>query len=910
MKKQLLLGIVLLGALLMPQTMKAQSTEGKDFWVTFMRACDNKPTELILKFSAKQPANVHIENTYTGYTNDTISLGANEIKTISLNSNEWSSCYVADNDDEIVTNKALHIWSDATISVIAGNYRDKSFDVAAIMPTAALRSEHYIQCYTPSAHGGDTQQGTHFAIIAAEDNVVVDYLTTVKTNNGEGGSYTDTLTTPVMMKGQVFYVWTGEGGGDKKDFSGSWVKARDGKKIAVFNGNPHTNIPYQIRDRDHIYSQAMPVEYWGTQFAVTSSLTTIDGASGVWERLDKVRIMALEDSTAVIINGDTAHIFSFEEGDSDDQKHFYEFEFGVNDSKSLWQTDPDRPNIKRIESTNCFIETSCPCAVHLFLTSNQYDHAKDKSINEKYCNGDPSQIWINPIEQKIKTLTFGTFETTQVKDHFINIITSSDNVNSIKLDGENISGDFQPMIGNSEYQFARKKIIGGTHTMTSDSGFIAHVYGFGEKESYGYPAGGNTIDLSQLITINGDTLKQDVATQICRSAGGSNTIHFECKPNYEYEAITWNFGDGTPIVSGKKGTPITLPDGTIINNVEEVNHTYARDNLYHGYVLIERNAFTKCGNRNLKDSFPMEVELEYLTVEPQPITDNICSNNDAFRIYYVANRDLEGSAIDVEYDAKAQADGFSAKPIMKKDADGSTYFHVMIPSGVKDGSQYSINISMDTKCDHIEKEIPFSISYAAQNVLARLWENTIAVWTPEEMKALIKEKDPSANIGDITFDSYKWYKRDTTETREYTLIENEHESFLLKDRLAKEDIENNVYYVDILYTEKKADGTTKQNTLTSCPIGFNEQAVEAAFNADSLINGVGGITFNRIDHKNILVMTAQDATASWINTSGSTVMSKEIRAGGGMMALPDENGLYILKVEAGKNTKSMKIMIQ
>lgn len=46
------------------------------------------------------------------------------------------------------------------------------------------------------------------------------------------------------------------------DLSGTYVKARNGKKIAVFQGCPHTNIPYQVKQRDHIFSQAMPTQYW------------------------------------------------------------------------------------------------------------------------------------------------------------------------------------------------------------------------------------------------------------------------------------------------------------------------------------------------------------------------------------------------------------------------------------------------------------------------------------------------------------------------------------------------------------------------------------------------------------------------------------------------------------------------
>ena len=132
------------------------------------------------------------------------------------------------------------------------------------------------------------------------------------------------------------------------------------------------------------------------------------------------------DGTTVYIDGDSVYTFDF----SKNPKHFYEFDFGAKDGKTGYTETSSMPYF---EGASHYVETSCPSAVHLFMTSNRYDHAKVKGVNEKYCNGDPSLIWVNPIEQKIKTLTFGTFETQQVKDHFINIVTTKDNMASVKL---------------------------------------------------------------------------------------------------------------------------------------------------------------------------------------------------------------------------------------------------------------------------------------------------------------------------------------------------------------------------------------------------------------------------------------------------------------------------------------------
>ena len=74
-----------------------QSTEGKDFWVTFMQA-DQKSSEnaplsyggskynamiLSLSISAREACQVTIENPYTGYS-ETINVAANQMTPVEL----------------------------------------------------------------------------------------------------------------------------------------------------------------------------------------------------------------------------------------------------------------------------------------------------------------------------------------------------------------------------------------------------------------------------------------------------------------------------------------------------------------------------------------------------------------------------------------------------------------------------------------------------------------------------------------------------------------------------------------------------------------------------------------------------------------------------------------------------------
>ena len=880
MRKQFFLGLIVLAMVItLPTNLLAQSTEGTDFWVTFLRANGNGPTghNLSLVFAAKQTANVHIENTRTGYKKDVIVEGG---KTYPLENLNKADCYVGDNEEEKVSNNALHITSDKIISVIASNYGRKTFDVAAIMPTKALMSEYYIQSYSPSSHGSDDpSQGSHFAIVAAEDNVVVDITPTVFTKAGHNPG--ETFTSDTLQTGQVYYVWTGEGTGDNYDFTGTHVKARGRKKIAVFNGNPHTNIPYKINSRDHVYSQAMPIEYWGKRFALTSSLTTIKETpeGSVWERLDKVRIIALQDSTVVKVNGDTLHIFSFENGDNDDKKHFFEFEFGEIDSKSKWQSDPLRPNIKRDTTDNCFIETSCPCAVHLFLTSNRYDHDKAKGINEKYCNGDPSLIWMNPIEQRIDSLTFGTFKTDQVNDHFINIVTLNEasNLSSVQYDNAPIEAVWKPMTGNPNYVFTRKKIIHGTHTLTADSGFIAHVYGFGDEESYGYPAGGNTIDFSSFITINGKIYKADGDNApIC----GDDTVKFGAELNYKYDSIYWNFGD--------EQDTITYP-GT-----DTLPHFYESAGVYKGaYALIYRHLDedNECINLSNYDSIAFIVNVGNYKIDIDTVTLPDCSKkgDPAQLTVYLNNPagiSLTNDSVKLTFDAVSKAAGFNEATIQDQ---GDTILYFPVPANADGGVQYGFHLRIGSECPNsvLDKDLHFTIEYAIP-LLAQRYNNVLG---------LIADSVPANEI----WDDFYWKKDDQVLPDEKTSV-----------LVIEEDESNNGEY-RLCYTIKEAGKPDKEKC--TCPINFTASDKKHEFAPDTTSLAITASYI--VDGQKVFVnadwegKTDIECYAQWITSSGNAYqgMKFDIPDGGCTIPVPAENGFYILRVVTDGSKRSFKFII-
>ena len=899
MKKQIFLGILISLMFIPTASLKAQSTQGTDFWVTLMSGDRGKDgtgkgfDTLSLTFAAKESTWVWIENEYENFK-DSVQVGNDTIYRYKLNGKKADNttydyshtCLVNDDDNEVVSNRALHITSEKgkPISLIAANYKVKSFDVAAILPTPSLMSEYRIQTYPPSAHE-DNSQGSHFAIVAAEDNVIVDITPTVYTKS-KRHKPGETFTTDTLMKGQVYYVWTGEGTGDSYDFSGTAVKARNNKKIAVFNGNRHTNIPSKIRDRDHVYSQAMPINYWGKRFAITSSLTTIDNQKsgsdykkldGYWERVDKIRVQALVDGTVVKIDGKPVHTFEFENGSANDRKHFYEFDFGS--TKDAMAGYTEKAGMPFFEGASHYVETSCPSAVHLIMTSNQYDHTKKKvdGTEYKYCNGDPSLIWVNPIEQKIDTLTFGTFQTDQVKDHFINIVTQKENVKSVILDGDSIYDQFSELAGNPKYVFARiTGVEDRAHTLTADSGFIAHVYGFGLRESYGYPAGGRTMDLTAFITINGVVYKPGEENQIC----GDDKVDFGCELNYEYDSIYWHFGDG---------------QDTITKNVDAVEHYYGKADAYKAYVLIYRHLGDDdgCLDFGAKDSIAFLVNIGNYKIDLKDIKLPYCSKEGdevdlTITLDNPSGVSLKSDSVKLTFNAASRTAGFKESEIRFQ---GDTVMIIRVPSGAKNQTTYGMHIHIGSECPNsvLDKDLSFTLTFDIP-VLAQRYNNVLGV---------LRDSFPTQELTDFV-----WFHDGDT-------VPDQETSVLYLDE--KDPKNSGEYYVCFIIKEKgKAD-----IPYCTCPIHFTANSKQHEFeaNPDSLIvtatyiAAKGGKVFVNIDYNG---ETNINCYAEWYDVSGRAVAGgryENLPDGGCTIDAPSTAGLYLLRVVTGKGARSFKFIV-
>lgn len=592
MKKQLksLLLIALFTCSTLPVWGQA-STQGKEFWVSSTLVCspDKATPTPYIAISAEKACTVTITGGVGNAINITQQLAAGSwsefgngttsqtnpnlgpVK-VPMDASLWypTAMNNANNVSTLAGQKnmyGLHITATENISVYVILSSLHSMDASNILPLTALGSEYYTQDYWSKVKSDFNDAVGLTTILGTEDNTTVEIIPNGDTFDGHlsGQLYTITLN-----QGQTYYMVTTKG----ERLAGTHIQAKNGKKVAVYCGVPITNVPTGIAARDCLFEQSMPVDYWGTQFIVTRSLEKNGNLIGITATQRGTEIKVDGYTQAYINEGETYYIMLQAANDPNGNK------------------SGESPIDLVVTQDVAYIETSCPCAVYNYDTGNSY---KGKNGDEIVSGqGDPSSVWVSPIQQKIGKITFGTCYTTKTTDHFLNVVTETATCQNTKLTA--LKGattldktsllNWQPVPGNPTYSYARAKI--GTSTtkdysvfrLENAKGFIATVYGNGEDESYAYSAGSAAVE--QGVNVNGETFTNGYISD-SRFCIGTDLEFNAAVGTDEITRVDWNFGDGI----------------TDYNSVPQVNHKYTvpgwydvRADLYgHQVCTTEDNKF-------------------------------------------------------------------------------------------------------------------------------------------------------------------------------------------------------------------------------------------------------------------------------------------------------------------------------
>ena len=490
---------------LLSQQLMAQNptTQGTDFWLSFMRngyRSGSNSEKLTLIVSAKRDCNVTLNNPILGWTRE-LTVLENEVATYIVPDN------VAYNSQKGgVANTGLHVSSTDTISLYIANEAENSYDASNVLPTMVLGSHYLVQTNQSigemSSHQGENRAS--FLVLATENQTRVSIIPTALTDDNHPGGQAYEIT---LDRGQCYHVMTKNFGASNDtdgDFSGTVITSNDDKPIAVFNGNCITSIPGNLNEGyDHVFEQAMPTDHWGKRFVVTAT-----NAPSNWNiQADQVKVTALENNTAVKRDGEDFAVMN------------------AGESRTFSMEPNAKPAI--------LLESDRPVAVYL------YNHSHG---NSSPAYGDPSMVWISPVEQTVYEVTFSTFDATKVEKHYVNVICYTSHTPEMVLDGASISDAFHVVPSSPELSYARVELSHQTHTMHCPGGFVAHVYGLGENEGYAYSVGSSAKQLTKQLFVD-DVLSTEYPDgfTLCQN----ESVRFRFDSNVEFHHVEWDFGDGS-----------------------------------------------------------------------------------------------------------------------------------------------------------------------------------------------------------------------------------------------------------------------------------------------------------------------------------------------------------------------------
>jgi len=479
------------------------TTKGTDFWLGFMEnylGDDTVTTDKMKVYVTTDflPASGTISVPLAGWS-QSFTVLPNSTLEVTIPT-AIAMCTATD----AIENKGIHVTSDNPVSVYQLNYVRYTSDANINIPTSSLGKRYRVTTYQPSSASMAWMEVSisELLVVAAYDSTVIRIVPKCNTQGGHGANVPFTIT---LNQGQVYQIKSYPS--SSYSLTGSLIEidttvANNCKTFAVFSGNQCAFVPGDSCCCNNICEQMMPINSWGKQYVTVPLMTRTS---------DVFRFVGQRNGTIFTINGGPPH--------------------GLN-AGGFYEEDLAEAS---------FIDSNYPISVAQFSKSAATDG------NE---NSDPFMIMINPLAQTIRRIVFNSFVTSIISSYYLNVVTRTAYTNLVQLDGTNIAASFLPVTGNPLYSYAQITVTQGNHILSSDSGLIANVYGYGWYETYGYIAGATVknLDISYSIITPSDTTQYyDLTDTLCRSM----PLTFAATYNQYITDYSWNFGDGSPIVHGQ-----------------------------------------------------------------------------------------------------------------------------------------------------------------------------------------------------------------------------------------------------------------------------------------------------------------------------------------------------------------------
>ena len=464
-------------------SLQAQNTTGKEFWLTF--GSNGGWNHTLLDFqirivSGEKPTTVTIHFTNLG-NSITRNMSAHEVWTYSLDNTQKQATY-NNMTYTAVTNYSIRITSNEPVSVYALNFRGTSQDATNILPITALSKEYYHISY--ETHPPPFTDVDCYAVVATQSNTNLYY-------DGEWVAALDT--------GEVYYRFS-----HGIDMNGVFITTD--KPVAFFAVKRNTATPYNVYSSSRLMQQLAPVNTWGKNFFVPSSIFTHD----------RVRIMASQNNTTITQTGGIVQATLGAQTDLENlQKgQFVELE---------------------ISDTGCYIVADKPVEVCSYLSG----YGLITNI---------SQCWIPAIEQSVAKAQIAPFIPivhSTLTNHYALVYTLTATKDSTKV---SIGGGLSTGLTNGSWiendaakmSFYTMPLDNDTasYTFTNPSGLIVLAYARATNSaSYYYLAGSAMRELDAYFFANNVHFGDLEENSIC-----DNVVIFRAEienMGVEMDSIKW-----------------------------------------------------------------------------------------------------------------------------------------------------------------------------------------------------------------------------------------------------------------------------------------------------------------------------------------------------------------------------------
>jgi gliding motility-associated-like protein len=374
---------------------------------------------------------------------------------------------------EAVVDYGIKVTSADPINLSVQHHRYYYSEASIILPVTELGGQYMVMTHPDDLNAGGLPE---FVVIATEDNTTIDITPSTFTYGLHPAGIPFAVT---MNKGQLYQVQA------YGDLSGTTVSARDGKKVAVFSGAVYANL--QCLATNHLYDQNYPLESWGNEYLVSPYIPNSQ---------DKFRILASANGTQVFINCNPPIVLNKGE-------HY-----------------------DHVTANPCKITSTLPIQV-----------AQLKFGQSCSTQGDATFLLHRPMQFISHKAIFASMQSGitnyNYSAHYANVIVRTAHASFVTLDNAAIT--FTAIPTNPSYSYAHLTLAPGMHTLVSDSGFYASVFGVGYHDSYSYLAGYDDLRYSN------ETLSIAHSDTLC----SRENVAFTANSSTPLSSWSWAFGDGT-----------------------------------------------------------------------------------------------------------------------------------------------------------------------------------------------------------------------------------------------------------------------------------------------------------------------------------------------------------------------------